>query len=160
MRNLLNILYFLLSLLLVSCGRHDKAYIINKSNDTLLVTLYLNGRDNVKRPDDFFLREIVSHEKSQINDYKLAGDCLLSYDSIQNKGVFRFYPNDKLMLPTLRMGGPSRSDYQCWEFNKIQIQGNSLEIMASDRGIMTFVHKESSWFADDYYTLEIETNKK
>jgi hypothetical protein len=160
MRNSLKKFYFWLILALISCGRHDTAYIINKSNDTLLITLYLNKKDNVKRPDDFFLQEIVSKEKSQTKDYKLAGDCLISYDSIQNKGIFRFYPRDKIKLPSIRMGGPSRNDYQCWEFNKIQIQGNAVEIMASDRGIMTFVHKKSPWFAADYYNLEIETNKK
>jgi hypothetical protein len=32
--------------------------------------------------------------------------------------------------------------------------------MASERGIMTFVHKKSPWFNADYYTLEIDDKIK
>ncbi|MFM7015455.1 MAG: hypothetical protein ACKOX3_03910 [Bacteroidota bacterium] len=144
-------------ILLYSCGRTDNAFIVNKTQDTITLNLKLNYPTNTNRPDNYFRNQIMDKEKSTVRDSKLAGDCLIEFDSINNIATLRLLPNDRLKLGTIRTG-LSRDDYKTWEFTEINIKGNNFQIDAKEQGIMTFVYKDKSWLTQDSHYFVIGKN--
>jgi hypothetical protein len=139
---------------LVSCGRQDTGCILNKTDDTLTLTLKLNFPANEFKPDNYFREEIIKKEKSKTKDFKLAGDCLVEFDTSTNIATFRLNPKDKINLGTIRMP-LKRSDYRTWEFREISITGHNFELNAKDKGIMTLIEKDNHWDGQESYSLTI-----
>jgi hypothetical protein len=150
---------FLVFFALCSCGRRDHGQLINNTNDTLTLTLKLNYPANEFSPDNYFREQIANNEKSQVKDYKLAGDCMVAFDAATNMATLKLNPKDKIDLGTIRIP-LYRSDYRTWEFTEIHIKGNNFEVNAKDRGIMNFIEKEDHWFGQDTYSLVIGTKSK
>lgn len=133
--------------LLLSCGRTDSAYILNNTNDTLTLTMTLNYPFNEYKPDNYFGMDVIHNVKSNDKNYKLAGDYLISYDSISNIAILALNPKEKIELGTIREF--TRNDYRTWEFTDIKAKGRNFEIYAKDAGIMTFVEIDKKWYTQD-----------
>lgn len=138
--------------LLLSCGRTDNAYIVNNTQDTLTIALKLNYPTNQNRPDNYFREEIIHKVKSPVKDWKLAGDCVVDFDSINNCAKLVLLPNDKLKLGTIR-SGLTRDNFETWEFTEMAVHGRNVEISAKNKGLLNFVKKDKSWFSQDSHYL-------
>ncbi|MFL5730363.1 MAG: hypothetical protein ACJ75J_12825, partial [Cytophagaceae bacterium] len=93
---------FVALLALTSCGRHQHGYIINNSDDTLMVEFEI--RDSTLRGHtNYFYYSILQHSRSSEKNFKLPGDLLVNVDTAGKTATLRFMPGNKLSLGTVRV---------------------------------------------------------
>ena len=143
-------------ILLFSCGRRDPAVLVNNTADTVNLSLKLNYPHTENCPDNYLREQILSMEKSQSKEFKLGGDCLVSFNENENVAQLVMFPNDVISLGTVRMP-LRRNDYKCWEFTEIKVQGKDFEMKANGNGIMSFVKANTHFWGGDNYEFIIGT---
>jgi len=150
------VLFLLLLVFLTGCGRRHNGSIVNDTDETITVTLKLNYPYTDTNPDNYFRENIIDEIKvGSPEEAKTAADYIISYDSLTETAVLKLQPDDKVPLGTVRMGGPTRDKYQCWEFTEITCRGSKGYYMhASGPKIMDYVSKPF-WSVNTYeFTIE------
>ena len=144
-----------LAFLFYGCGRTDNGYIVNNTDDTVSVFIKLNYPANEYCPENYLREQLLTKEKSTVHEYKLGGDCLVSFDSVTNSAVLKLYPYDQLNLGTVRVG-LHRNDYRTWEFTKIVITSPKFKIEAKDKEIMNYVESPNCAFGQNAHAFLIK----
>ncbi len=153
MKNVLLIL--LVGICLVSCGRHNDAAIVNNTGQDIQLELLLN--DINRDPAMYMLIDWALKSDSNSTFVKI-GDCSPEYIDSLNLLKLELKKDKILELGTVRMGS-TRDSISHWEFNTINVRGNSFTISASNEGINSFITKETYWLRNDRHVI-ILGNKK
>ena len=140
--------------ILCSCGRHDNAYIVNNTNDTILVELTLQDSITKERPDNYFWTASYSKVNDRKDSLRGVKESVVSFDIISNLVILKLNPKDMIGLGTVRLD-TRRSDYKSWEFTEVKIIGNNFEYHAKDNGIMSFVKEETHLLTPTVYYFTI-----
>ena len=111
------------TIILYSCGRHNEGFIVNKTNDTIVLALTLQDSISKQRPDNYFW--YASYAKANDTKDTLRGikECLISFDSSSKIALLKLYPNDMIELGTVRLDA-TRNNYKSWEFDEVKVVGN------------------------------------
>jgi len=143
------LILFLLSLLILSCGRDNPGCIVNETDQTLLVTVKFNYPHNKFCPDNYF-REDIIHAAESINDSTTEVIDVQLCNVTENSAILKLKPNDIINLGTVRLDA-DRNDYKSWEFTEITCKGDKGYYMhAEDKELQKYISKNRFYPLSNY----------